>query len=108
MDKFELYVGNGRKVEGYTTKGEKYEFISLGLNRKDLDKLYSYLNEKGWVNLSLNKTRTQYEDSPTKYSMKINIPKKPIIEQPLEGQTATAQDIIDEFDKPVDNDGEFF
>jgi len=60
MDK--IYVGNGKEVE--TKFGP---MLKLSFNKDDLKKLQDNLNEKGYVNLNVNKRKEESEFGSTHY-----------------------------------------
>ena len=83
MDK--IYVGNGKAVEGQYGK-----FLKVSFSRDDLDKMYQNLNEKGWINLNINKRKTVSQYGHT-HSIQVDMYKKDEKQQPREQSSGIFQ-----------------
>ena len=90
-----VYVGNGKAID--TQYGE---LLKISFSKSDLEMMQSMLNEKGWINLNVNKRKepSQYGDT---HSIVVDTWKPDGQQSPAPQQSSAPQQ---SYSMPDDND----
>jgi hypothetical protein len=92
------------KVKTANGQNGSWEYTQISFKQEDLDKMKSFMNDKGYVNLKLNRSQkgSEYLEIDT-YGL--NQPQQPqSYQQPATGQAANVSAPVDLPDLPVPGD----